>query len=114
MNIIVKDPNRKLMAGPCVRWLALVLLCAMAEQSRAVVLGWDPSPGVTGYKLYSGTVSKVYTVTNDIGNVTSNSVAGLTAGLTYFFALTAYNASGLESEHTLSRAVRACTSNRTA
>ena len=32
-----------------------------------------------------------------VGNVTTNTVSGLTSGVTYFFAITAYNVAGMES-----------------
>jgi hypothetical protein len=52
---------------------------------------------VVGYRLYQGGVSQVYTNVVDVGNSTSNTVAGLVAGATYYFAVTAYDSVGLES-----------------
>jgi hypothetical protein len=51
---------------------------------------------LVGYKLYIGTRSGVYTQTIDVGNVTSYAIT-LPKGVTYFFALTAYDRSGNES-----------------
>ena len=67
--------------------------------NKTVSLQWEPNtePDLAGYKLYYGTSTGVYTVTNDVGGVTSTSVAELTAGIEYFFALTAYNTTALES-----------------
>jgi hypothetical protein len=71
-----------------------------------VVLAWDisPDPEVTGYRVYYGTASRTYTNSVEAGNALTNTVAGLVSGVTYFFAVTAYNASGLESDY--SREVR--------
>jgi hypothetical protein len=51
---------------------------------------------LAGYKLYVGTTSGVYSRTVDVGKVTSY-VISLPKGVTYFFALTAYDNSGNES-----------------
>jgi hypothetical protein len=40
----------------------------------------------------------VYSVNVDAGNVTSYTVEGLQTGTLYYFAITAYNASGSESD----------------
>jgi hypothetical protein len=53
---------------------------------------------LAGYKLYVGTVSGVYNKTIDVGNRTSY-VITLPKGVTYFFAVTAYDKSGHESRH---------------
>jgi hypothetical protein len=63
-----------------------------------VTLTWDASTGtgLGGYKLYRGLASKSYTVTADVGNVTTFAVTGLTAG-TYYFAVTAYDTARSET-----------------
>jgi hypothetical protein len=53
---------------------------------------------LAGYKLYVGTVSGVYNKTIDVGNRTSYAIT-LPKGVTYFFAVTAYDKSGNESRH---------------
>ena len=69
---------------------------AMAAQAT---LAWDPNTesDLAGYKVHYGTASGSYTVHTDVHNVTSYTVTGLTAGQTYYFAATAYDASGNES-----------------
>ena len=64
-------------------------------------LSWSPSTtaGVVGYKIYIGTASGVYTQSVDVGNVTTYSVGGLTSGVVYYFAVTAYGANGNESAY---------------
>ena len=60
-----------------------------AEQ---VTLVWDPAAGnVGGYRLYYGRASGNYTSNIKIGNQTSYTLAELTVGTTYYFAITAYD-----------------------
>jgi hypothetical protein len=65
----------------------------------SVTLAWDasPSPEVTGYRIHLGVASGNYTNSAMVGNVTIQTLFGLAGGVTYFFAITAYDASGLES-----------------
>ena len=64
-----------------------------------VVLAWDPNPepDIAGYIIYYGVKSRKYDKKVDVGNVTSGSV-NLEEKATYYFAATAYNTSGLESD----------------
>ncbi len=87
-------------------WLALLYLMtvvfggpsALADQSAAV--GWDPSPdtNVVGYNVYYGTGSGNYTNMLVAGDSTTLLVAGLVEGATYYFAATAYDITGVESD----------------
>lgn len=65
-----------------------------------VSLVWDRSPDATvvGYRLHSGTESGIYTEHLDVGAHTSTAVTGLFRGETYYFAVTAYTADGIESD----------------
>ncbi len=64
-----------------------------------VTLAWDPesASGLAGYKVHYGTVSRNYSFTADAGNQTTATVTGLTAGVTYYFAATAYDTGSTES-----------------
>src|SRR5882762_1863579 len=82
----------------------LVTLCAVAAgllraQAQSVTLAWNASTsvGVTGYRLYWGATSRSYASNTNAGNSTQATVLGLTLGSTNYFAVTAYNSSGLES-----------------
>jgi len=86
--------------------IAASILLQNAIPAQAVVpttgtasLAWDSSPssGVTGYRVYMGTASGNYTSNVAAGNATTTTLSGLTSGTTYFFAVKAYNASGVES-----------------
>jgi hypothetical protein len=75
--------------------------------TSSVNLAWNPdsvtsnpATNVAGYKLYVGYSSGVYTQPpTDLGNRTTTTVSNLTSGTTYFFAVTAYNAAGVESPY---------------
>jgi hypothetical protein len=69
--------------------------------AHGVTLAWDPSPDSTviGYKVYYGVASRTYTNLVTVGNVTNMNVFGLVEGTTYYFAVTAYNILGMESDY---------------
>ena len=81
-------------------WLTFVI-CWVSEvqATQSVTLAWDPNPDPTiaGYRLYSGTSSRIYTQQLEVGNMTTTLVSNLADGRTYFFAVTAYNTAGAES-----------------
>lgn len=68
---------------------------AMAGQA---VLAWNASATdpaqVTGYKVYRGTVSGTYVLTQTLGKVLTATETGLTAGTKYYWVVTAYNPAG--------------------
>jgi hypothetical protein len=51
-----------------------------------------------GYKIYYGTSPGNYTISVNVGNVTTYTVTNLSTG-TYYFAVTAYDISGIESSY---------------
>ena len=65
-----------------------------------VTLAWQPSSdtNVTGYNVYYGAVSHVYPNMISVGNVTNATVNGLVGGTIYYFAVTAYDNFGDESD----------------
>ena len=65
-----------------------------------MIVLWDPNtePDLAGYKVYYGTSSRSYSVVVDVGNVTSFRIDDLTEGVRYFFAVTAYDTAGNESD----------------
>lgn len=69
------------------------------EPSQSVTLAWDPSPGtnIAGYRLYEGIAPDVYLTMLDLGNLTMATVSNLLQGVTYYFSVTAYDVTGLES-----------------
>lgn len=75
--------------------VTLIGIAATAE-AATVTLAWDPNsePDIAGYKLSYGTTSGQYTTTVDVGHVTTHTLTNLAGGVTYYFVLQAYNASG--------------------
>jgi fibronectin type 3 domain-containing protein len=70
-----------------------------------VSLAWSASsaPNVVGYRLYYGTAPRTYSQSFGagvaVGNTTTFNVSGLTAGKTYYFAVTAVDNLGNESAY---------------
>ena len=65
-------------------------------------LSWQPNsePDLAGYKIYYGNSGpRIYSIILDVGNVTQYQITGLSIGSTYYFAVTAYDESGNESEY---------------
>jgi VCBS repeat-containing protein len=88
------NPGRWLKAGT----LGLIVIMAPCL-AEAVTLMWDrnPEPNVVGYRVYVGRVSRGYDSVLDTGNSTS-AVIPTSPGITYF-AVTAYDSEGLESDY---------------
>jgi hypothetical protein len=66
-----------------------------------VTLEWDPNSetDIAGYRIHYGTASGSYIHLKDAGKQTACTVTELVPGTTYYFAATAYNTSGLESDY---------------
>src|ERR1041384_6763353 len=86
-------------------FLTLALGFAASEVSvwgdQSVSLAWDASPAidVVGYVVHSGGASRAYTNFLDVGDTTTATVRGLEDGGTYYFAVTAYDSIGLNSDY---------------
>ena len=81
--------------------LVFALCCATANVTGAnVTLAWDPSadPDVAGYRVHYGLHSQTYPLVVDAGNVTKQTIGDLQEGVFYYFAVTAYDTAGLESD----------------
>lgn len=72
-------------------------LFASKLQAATLTLAWDPSANATGYLVYYGTRSGTYVTQVDVGSMTSVPVGGLADGSTYYFAVKAYDSTGLQS-----------------
>jgi hypothetical protein len=88
------------------RWFGLfgvlsvtVIFRMPARGDQSITLAWNPDTetNISNYNLYYGGTSGVYTNSANVGNATNCTVAGLQSAVTYYFAVTADNTSGLES-----------------
>jgi uncharacterized protein YjdB len=84
---------------------ATATLTVTAITTGSATLSWNapttntdgtPLTDLAGYKLYMGTSSGNYTTVVNIGNVTTYTLSNLAPG-TYYFVVTAYDSSSLES-----------------
>ncbi len=71
-----------------------------AACAQSVTISWNANTESTlaGYKVYMGTAPRVYGTPVTLGKVTSYLKSNLAAG-TYYFAVTAYNTSGVQSSY---------------
>jgi hypothetical protein len=104
--LVINSLTQKATRHPLLHFFLFVLIVfslifASTPEVRAaeVTLAWDPNPepSVQGYRVYFGKASGFYTNVLDVGNRTDCVIPGLDAGTTYFFACTAYSATGDES-----------------
>lgn len=93
---------RRLLALAC---LALALTSHTLE-AATVSLAWDapsvntdgsPVANLAGYRLYYGTASHTYSNMITVGLTTVATLSNLQEGVTYFFAVVAFNDAGVES-----------------
>jgi fibronectin type 3 domain-containing protein len=79
--------------------LFFVLMTIQVSSAASVTLRWDPSSdtNVVGYAVYYGTASGDYIERLDAGSQTTVRITDLVEGITYYFAVTAYISTGLES-----------------
>ena len=81
-----------------------LLLCALLTpvtgHATDVTLAWDANtePDIAGYRIHYGLGSRNYDQVLDVGNNTTCVVTGLDQGQTYYFAATAVNTEGMESD----------------
>jgi hypothetical protein len=90
-----------LLAACAIMLFSLLFFVSSPAYSGQVTLAWDPSSAgdLAGYRVYSGTTSRSYSMKLDVGNATSCVIKGLVDGATYYFAVTAVDTSGLESSY---------------
>lgn len=80
---------------------AYLSLVTEIKSDQKVTLAWDYSSGtndISGCFVYQGTVSRTYTYKTNVGNTATCTLSNLLHGVTYYFVVTTYNSSGMESE----------------
>jgi len=101
----ITRPSANLIRVLLIPFVSVLLLASMHIAARAdqVTLTWDASnsSAVTGYKLWYGTQSNTqgqgYPSYVDAGNNTTGTITNLQDNITYYAAVTAYDAQGDES-----------------
>src|SRR5260221_13541049 len=80
MENFVKQFRRFFPNGCLASLLIAATWSASIREASSVTLAWDPSPDsdIGGYILHYGTNSRSYFNAVDVGNVTTNTVSGLT------------------------------------
>jgi hypothetical protein len=82
-------------------WIVVVVIFACIHNCNAanVKLAWNANPetNIAGYELHVGTSPGSYAAPIPTGKVTAYTVADLSAGTTYYFAIKAINTDGLKS-----------------
>jgi hypothetical protein len=84
-------------------WVHALILFAMLAAyplqvyAATVRISWNPNtePTVEGYMVYYGTESRSYTQDLDAMNSTTIEIGDLDKGMTYYFAVKAYNDSDM-------------------
>ncbi len=70
---------------------------------QSATLTWDAVTGAGGYRIYYGTAPGTYFqgagAGEQVGNFTSYTVNGLVSATRYYFVVTAYNTSNVESAY---------------
>jgi hypothetical protein len=83
-------------------WISTFAIClfSVSMPAASVTLSWDPSPdpSVVSYNVYYGVVSGAYTNVASAGAATILTISNLFDGVTYYFAATALDNFGLESD----------------
>jgi len=75
-------------------------LCILPVKALEVRLAWETNaePDVVGYRVYWGSASRAYSDWIDVGKLTKLTLTNL-PNHRLFFAVTAWNGAGLESDY---------------
>ena len=86
--------------GVLLRGALMMLIPFMSVGAGSVNLVWNASPDaeVAGYNVYYGTASQSYSSMIPVGTNVASTISGLAGGSTYYFAVTAVDATGIESD----------------
>ena len=74
----------------------IIILMSQMVYAAFLNLSWNGNTesDLDGYKVYYGTDPGVYEEPVDVGDVTEYQLSGLSEGVTYYLAITAYDTSG--------------------
>jgi len=88
--------------APLVIFLAQLSSFGAGSTAPSVTLAWNPNSesGLLGYNIYYGTAPRVYSGKVSVGSTKTNAtIYNLQPGQTYYFAVTAANTAGEESDY---------------
>jgi hypothetical protein len=82
-------------------FLIVCVVQSLSVNAATVTLSWNPNNEeiLAGYRVHYGTQSRDYQSIDDVGNLTQYVINDLNEGETYYFAATAYDFYGNESEY---------------
>ena len=103
MTIVELSNQARRTAFVALLWGGLFILTPLASLAAGTAtLAWDPSAGtnvIANYKVYYGVASATYTNVVSAGTNITVSISNLVRGTTYYFAATAIDTFGLESDY---------------
>lgn len=81
-------------------FLVFFLIASTCEAAE-VTLAWDANtePDLAGYVIHHGKSSRNYDTQIDVGNQTTYTLYGIEESMTHYFAVTAYDFEGNESDY---------------
>ena len=81
--------------------VTLIVVFHTSASAYQLTLEWDSNveQDLAGYIVYYGTASRDYDYDVDVGDETSCTISNLYSGTTYYFAVTAYDIDGNESDY---------------
>jgi fibronectin type 3 domain-containing protein len=98
----MQEASKIMLLAIVVAVLGAVVMTAVQARPVSVVLAWDAgastSSGPVRYRVYVGGDSRAYTNVMDAGYALQYAVTNLVQGATYYFAVTAVDTNGLESD----------------
>lgn len=91
----------------CACWFKIAIIIVLFIQfthlayALGVRISWreDPESDIAGYKVHYGTATRNYQYSIDVGPFTNADIDGLSEGVTYYFAVSAYDTLGKESAY---------------
>jgi len=93
---VISVARRQLLRAFSIAILAL-LACSTTLSAQTLMWNANSESNLSGYIVQYGTQSGSPSTSIDVGNVTSRTMTGLTAGSTYYFRVVAYNSTGQQS-----------------
>ena len=94
--------GRLILKAICFSLVGGSLMTGTAVNGHDVTFAWSENqePDLGGYRIHFGVASRTYSQVIDVGKATTGTASNLIAGTKYYFALTAYNLAGLQSDFT--------------